>query len=245
MRWQSLHEDIWHLRLDSKFLFMCVAEFYYWFLTLLFRTGSPINYTNSERSVYECLKENEICSDFNKYSITDKNECVDTKQECIDQGYKIFNYLCLTTCPINTKIAGNNCQCEFNYYKNNEGLNCFQEEKSCEDIGYPIMSDTNECFLSKDDCIEKGNKYFNKFCYTTSCPDNTYEKNNDGICYCSNFYYYNSETDLYICLGQDEACESKGFPYKNDFLKQCFNSLNDCKEKGLKIFNNECYVSCP
>ena len=65
------------------------------------------------------------------------------------------------------------------------------------------------------------------------------------MCYCSYYYFHDIENDLYICFGENESCESKGYLYKNDNLKGCFNSITDCKSKGLKIFNNECYISCP
>ena len=65
------------------------------------------------------------------------------------------------------------------------------------------------------------------------------------MCYCSYYYFHDIENDLYICLAEYESCQSKGYLYKNDNLKECFNSLEDCKSKGLKIFNNECYISCP
>ena len=145
------------------------------------------NYLNSERDNYYCLLETETCEGLNKYNIPDINECVDTKQECIDQGYKVFNKLCLTSCPINTKPNEDNCECEFHFYKESETLHCFEEEKTCEGIGYPTTSNTNECFLSQDDCIQQGNKFFNKVCYINNCPSNSYEKNNDGICHCSFF----------------------------------------------------------
>ena len=124
-----------------------------------------IYYLDTERTNYKCLLETETCKDLNKYSIEEKKECVDTRQECIEQGFKIFNEFCLSICPINTIIVGDNCECKYNYYKINETLNCFEEEKSCEDMGYPIMSNTNECFLTKEDCIKKGNIFFNNICY--------------------------------------------------------------------------------
>ena len=114
---------------------------------------------------YQCLLEIETCNDKGKYSILDLKECIDTKEECIYRGYKIFNKLCFSSCPANTIQVGNNCECKYNFYINNEVLYCFEEGKSCEYTAYPIKSNTKECFLSKDDCINKGNKYFdNNIC---------------------------------------------------------------------------------
>ena len=66
------------------------------------------------------------------------------------------------------------------------------------------MSNTNQCFLSKEECIEKDNKYFNNKCNILSCPENTNEKNSDGMCYCSYYYFHDIENDLYICFGENE-----------------------------------------
>ena len=141
-----------------------------------------IYYSNSESDNYQCLLENETCDELGKYSIPNQKECVDTKQECIDRGYKIFNKLCLITCPINTIQNGDNCECEFNFYKNGETLYCFEEGKSCENIGYPVKSNTNECFLSKDDCINKGYKYFdNNICFIGINPDNNTSNKTDQM----------------------------------------------------------------
>ena len=87
-------------------------------------------YSNSERDNYQCLLENETCDDIGKYSIPNEKECVDNKQECIGRGYKIFNKLCLNTCPINTIQNKDNCECEFNFYKNDEVLYCFWRRKN-------------------------------------------------------------------------------------------------------------------
>ena len=60
-------------------------------------------------------------------------------------------------------------------------------------------------------------------------------------------YLYDSNTDSYICLEEGETCESRSY-YQikdSDVSKQCYNSLVDCKSNGLKIFNKECYLSCP
>ena len=130
-------------------------------------------YSNSERDNYQCLLENETCDDIGKYSIPNEKECVDNKQECIGRGYKIFNKLCLNTCPINTIQNKDNCECEFNFYKNDEVLYCFEGGKTCENNNYLVKSNTNECFLSNEDCINKGHKYFdNNICIIGMNPGN-------------------------------------------------------------------------
>ena len=196
----------------------------------------------------------EICTspialdDNNRYSLVDIRECFDTKQECINKGYKIFKFLCVSDCPENSiETEHNNRECLYKYYENNTNLICGQESDSCEDIGYPITSDYNKCFLSRDDCIERGHKFFNNICYINNCPENTEEKNNDGICNCSYRYIYVSNSDSYICFEENETCESKSYYPIIDSINsmQCFKSLEDCKLNELKIFNNECYITCP
>ena len=39
--------------------------------------------------------------------------------------------------------------------------------------------------------------------------DDTDDNDNDGICFCSFNFYYDSTNDLYICLGNNEKCEDK------------------------------------
>ena len=109
---------------------------------------------------------------------------------------------------------GVDCECQNHYYINNAELFCFSSEKSCEDIGYPVKSNTKRCFLSKEDCINNGNKFFNKECFINFCPSNTNERDSDGICHCLYFYYLNLETNLYDCLGLNEECEEREYNYK-------------------------------
>ena len=219
-----------------------------------------IHYTNKEKSDYECLKYKEKCWDKKRYNITDRKECVDNIEECINLNYSIFNDECLDTCPINTDIkpfevsdegiAPKICICIYNYYNKSNMLTCFDNDTNCESEGYPFkMSNTKECFLTKNECIKRGFKVFNKRCYENSCPTDpmhTIEKNNDGICLCNS--YFINESDTLICLDEGITCETYGsqsHPYTNIDTKECFSSLNACIEKGLKIFNNNCYNKCP
>ena len=200
-------------------------------------------YLDKNKINYECYQETEKCKD--KYSIISKKECVDTEEECIKQNYKIINKECWDNCPENTQPEDNYCKCKYHFYVNEKGLNCFSAEKSCQDILYPIISNTNECFLTKDICIEKGNKLFNNICYINTCPSNTYENVTTSICYCSFYYSYDSDNEIYTCFEKGETCLSKGYNYQNMDTKECFNSLDDCINRGLKIFNHNCYHICP
>ena len=170
-------------------------------------------------------------------------------EDCRKKGFKTFNNECLEECPENTyeKNNDNICYCSFFFYKDFQTnlYECLLETEICEEKAhdYKIVNE-KQCFDSLEDCRRKGFKTFNNECYST-CPENTNEKNNDGICYCSHFYYNNLGTNSYNCFEENEECVSKGYNYKIDDIKECFTSLEDCKIKGYKIFNNECYSTCP
>jgi len=205
-----------------------------------------IHYLNEEKSDFECLNETQKCMDKNRYNISDKKECVDTIQKC--NGYFVFNYDCLLECPSNTKPKENEkiCLCEYNYYNNSNLLTCFDQGVTCENKNYPIkMNNNNECFLTREECIQRGFKYYNNICYE-SCsltPVTTIENNNDGICRCKNYYYNN--TGILYCLDEGETCDGHSYPYINKDTNECFSSLNECISRDLKIFNNNCYNKCP
>ena len=56
--------------------------------------------------------------------------------------------------------------------------------------------ETQECLKTKEDCIERGYKIFNKECYD-ECPLNSEDKNNDHICECS-YYFYNNKLKILL-----------------------------------------------
>ena len=203
-----------------------------------------IYYEDEEKSDYECLKETEKCWDKKKYNITDKKECVKNIEECTGKNYKVFNDECLSLCPENSEENSDNvCLCKNYYYTDNEFLECFDDDKTCETENYPIkMNNTKECFKNKFECIKRGFKFYENKCYE-SCPVNTIEKSNDGVCSC--LYYYYNNSDHLTCFEEDETCESKGYSYTNIDTHECYTSLEICINRGLKIFNGDCYNNCP
>ena len=211
-----------------------------------------IYYVNKEKSDYECLKEHEKCVDFKnvkKYPIIDKEECVDSLQECIDINYTIFNEECFKFCPNRTELKEENshyCFCKNYYYNESNFLTCFEEDETCESMNFPIkMNNTKECFKTKEECTKRGFKYFNNICYENNCPYNSYNKNNNGICLCS-YYFFNQSNNL-ACLDEGVECKeaSSNYPYNYINKKECLSSLDECKNRKLKIFNEECYDNCP
>ena len=202
-----------------------------------------IHYLDQEKSDYECIKETEKCWDKKRYNISDRKECVDTIEECTNKAYKVFNDECLTNCPDNTEENQQICLCKYNYYNESNFLYCFDEGKTCESEGYSIkMNNGKECFKNKNECIKRGLKFYQNECYE-SCPEYTLEKNKDGICSCPNYYF--NDSDILTCFNEGETCETKGYSYTNMDTKECFESLDVCITRGLKIFNDNCYNSCP
>ena len=207
-------------------------------------------YNNLETNSYVCLSQNEECITRQyDYKIDEANQCFSSLKDCRDKGFKTFNNKCYTECPENTfeKDSNGICYCSYFYYNNLETnlYECLSQNEECITRQYNYkIDDEKQCFNSLSDCKIKGYKIFNNQCYST-CPENTYEKNNDDICSCSNYYYKNYVTGLYVCLAQDEECISRQYNYKIDNEKQCFDSLSDCILKGYKTFNNECYTTCP
>ena len=213
-----------------------------------------IYYLNAERTDYKCLNETEKCWDKKRYNITDKKECVNTRNECIENNYKVFNDECLDECPDNSESNEGEgefdrgiCLCMYNYYNDSNFLKCFENGKSCEEEGFPIkMNNTKECFLNKYECIKRGFKFYNNICYENSCPKEsiiTIEKNNDGMCLCQ-FYFFNN-SNILTCFEEGMTCETQNYSYTYIDIKECFTSIDSCKERGLKIFNNNCYNKCP
>ena len=204
-----------------------------------------IHYTNNDQSDYECLKETEKCSDNKRYNISYIQQCVDTSQECVNRGYKVFNFDCLNECPLNSQDSLNNglCSCQYNYYENDNILNCFASGVTCESLGYSIkMQNSKECFHTEQECINKKHKMFNNTCYE-SCPDKTEDKNKNGYCLCKDNYFNNS--NILNCFESGVTCENKGYNYINLDTKECFNSIEACKDRDLKTFNDDCYSVCP
>ena len=200
-------------------------------------------YLDNDKSDYECLTENEICKDNYKYPIITTKECIDSLQECTDMNYKIFNEECYIECPNDTAEKDGHCLCLFSYYNKSNHLICFSFDKTCESENYLFKkSDEKECFNNKEECIERNFKIFNNLCYE-ECPINTELKYNDNICYCS-YNYFNDSNSL-TCFNINEKCEYNNFSYINVDTNECFNSIDDCINRGYKIFNNKCYNSCP
>ena len=128
---------------------------------------------------YICYSKEEKCKDL--IPVIDLKICLDSTNECKKKNYKIFNNECYSKeCPINTQIIINDmnkCHCQYFYYNytNNNTLNCFEENITCENKNYLYNNpEEYECYNSLEDCFSKENLfYFNKLCYKNKCPNGT------------------------------------------------------------------------
>ena len=68
-------------------------------------------------------------------------------------------------------------------------------------------------------------------CYNDNCPDNS-SPNNNNICLCSFNFYYDNTNDLFTCLGNEELCKDKGYPFNEFNGKECFKNKNECNIKN-------------
>jgi len=131
-------------------------------------------YTDVNENEYICYNESEICG--SKIPLKDINICVDSIEDCINKGYKVFNDECYFECPDLTEEDYDNqnyCTCSYSFYRDNDNkLNCF--DNHCNNKGYLYSNpDTFECFTSYEDCFSKNLFFINNLCFEDSCPEGT------------------------------------------------------------------------
>ena len=227
-------------------------------------------YPEEDINNYICYNEEEKCGD--KIPVIDKKICLDTINNCISSGYKIFNNECYNECPENTKIkiiGDNYCLCKYYFYKNDSNLICYNSTvESCEDKHHEYSNpDTLECFNSLEDCHNKNNSYFfNRNCYKDSCPlqyiplssfSNETIKNDFIINLNINEEYINR---ICVCDIINQILNWNYIKINDAYLQNCLEScpieyepnkisnrcIESCSEYKHYIFNNECfYEGCP
>ena len=229
-------------------------------------------YSDENENNYICYNEIEKCAD--KIPVNDIKKCLNTIDDCITKGYKIFNneYYSID-CPQNTEIKSEinnyNCLC-INYYYNKTGeLICYNTFENCKEDGYIYLNpDIKECFTSLEDCFDKGNNYFfNKYCYKDNCPisediiplssiSNTSIKN-DFI----ESLQISNINQICVC---DIISKGKNWEYiessESEYIQECVNEckagyepnkisnkcIESCSSTKHFMFNDECfYDSCP
>ena len=129
-------------------------------------------YTDSTKNEYICYEESEVCGD--KIALKDNNVCVDSIEDCINKGYKVFNDECYNECPDLTEEDDNNenyCTCSYSFYRDNDNkINCL--DNFCGSKGYYIYSYSDvECFTSYEDCFSKNLFFYNKLFFEDNCPE--------------------------------------------------------------------------
>ena len=132
-------------------------------------------YLNNDLYNYICFSEKEKCKQY--IPVLDSKICLNSINDCIELGYKIFNNECFSQdCPINTGLKEvQHCFCLYYFYNDSNSYNCFSNEETCESKNYKYSNlHSKECFSSIEDCISKGYNYiYMNYCYKDSCPENT------------------------------------------------------------------------
>jgi len=228
-------------------------------------------YSEEDETNYICYNEEEKCRD--KIPVIDKKICLDSINNCISKGYKVFNKECYSEeCPKNSEIKNigdYNCLCKYYFYNNDSNLICYNSiVTSCEDKHHEYSNpDTLECFNSLEDCLNKNNSYFfNRNCYKDSCPSqyislsnitneiikndfitnlNINEEYINRICVCD-IIHKNISWNYTIIndIYLQNCLEYCPIEYEpNKISNRCIES---CLEYKHYMFNNECfYESCP
>ena len=121
---------------------------------------------------------------------------------------------------------------------------CLESGETCESKNYPYI-DVNgkQCYKTISECESKNGKIIGNICQG-GCPENSEDKDNDGICECK-YNYYILSLNSYNCLGENEECKDNGHPFKENNGNECYKTQEECINKGKFIFNDECYTQCP
>ena len=132
----------------------------------------------------ECIENCPLTSPFYSFYNDNNLEIYNKNQSLITPKY-LFNKICYEECPLDTikDDTDNVCKCEHAFYIEGEKTICYEETNCPNNFRYQ-NPDTKECYLSLDDCLNKGNNhFFNKNCYKNDCPNGTIplSSTNDNI----------------------------------------------------------------
>ena len=121
----------------------------------------------------------------------------------------LFNSICYESCPLdlNTEPSCSydkcECKCKYAFHTENNEKICYSNYNCKNNYNYK-NPDTNECYISLNDCLSKENNYFfNKYCYKTQCPENTVSlssKNEAIQSYFKNNLLLNDEFKDKLCI---------------------------------------------
>ena len=218
---------------------------------------------NDTSNKIECIDE---CDD-NEILIDDTKQCIKIKEEgegkenifkCPYNSPYLYNKKCYSICPEGTSIdhiKGNACKCNNLWITQENGLiYCLKEGEKCPYNTHPfLISETNECVKTKNDCRKNNPKLFNYTCYN-KCPyltkernniDNNNNNDNDNDCECNNnnyWYKYKNSSENnreYFKCGLTEC------PNKKPYINGTNECINKCGDENLYEYSNICYSDCP
>ena len=161
----------------------------------------------------------------------------------------LFNKKCYESCPPYSISDNDICKCQYAFYNDNQNIRCYSDNNCLSD--YPYKNpDTNECYLSLDDCFSKGNNYFfNKECFKDQCPNGeiALETKSEEI---KNYFKNNLLLDdnliskLCICdLINNTNKVWSNITSNEQYFQEC---LDKCQNGYIpEPFTNQCIVQLP
>ena len=180
-----------------------------------------------------------------KYYVSDTKEC--RSNDCPD-GYFQFNFECYKDgCPPDTERETSDsykCISQKNYCYINEHFQNVCSDIKTKEYKYKY-EETNQYLKSCSESLTYTTAgvetyLYNGICYS-SCPSQTEANKADKTCTCKYYIYYTDSTkNEFICYEESEICGSK-IPLKD--INICVDSIEDCINKGYKVFNDECIMN--
>ena len=189
----------------------------------------------------ECLEPSiKLCTDTEyKIQVNGTNQCT---KICfgvlsVDEDVCYWGVADTIQCPQNSMLGIYNgqikCECQYGFYKNLKNKTvCLDKTLKCPDYKY-FNTQTRECvqdcgflYLLDDKCYS--------YCPTGMSPDP-----DKKTCTCV-YYFYRTDEDKYVCLGQDDLCPSE-YPYLVKEKKEC---VKECSREYPILYDMECHSDC-
>ncbi len=208
------------------------------------------NYVSSSCSIYkiningECVEECPTSTPFYIYNYNETTEQY-TKNEQVALPKYLYNKKCYDSCPSDSNIitdeTNNKCKCKYAFHTLNNEITCYSDENCI--TGYPYQNpDTKECYSSLENCLLNGNNYFfNKFCYTSQCPNDKFvslsSKSNDIKEYYKTNLLLNDDLIDKICICNSNVWSNITSDNENYYQ----NCLEECPEGyEAESITNQC-----
>ena len=198
-------------------------------------------YYIKDNGLKECLEPSiKLCTDTDyKIQVNGTNQCT---KICfgvlsVDEDVCYWGVADTIQCPQNSMLGIYNgqikCECQYGFYKNLKNKKvCLDKTLKCPDYKY-FNTQTRECvqdcgylYLLDDKCYS--------YCPTGMSPDP-----DKKTCTCV-YYFYRTDEDKYVCLGQDDLCPSE-YPYLVKEKKEC---VKECSREYPILYDMECHSDC-